>query len=119
MYGPMHSSPFVVIDGIAGFVGPLEYLKSLSAKGKHFRHERKSIELPLLVERPQDVFSTADLHPFSRSQAAFTHEQMFLRVRTGQWGRRRAASMHPPPSVLDSNIPLPESPRSTSTCDAR
>src|SRR5262249_26125806 len=55
-------------DGIASLMRPLVNLKALAAEGKHLRHERHAIQLPIAVERRQYLILASDLNPIARFQ---------------------------------------------------
>ena len=55
---------------IAGLVRPLVDLKTLSAEGEHFRHERHAFQLAVLVEGCEDLFPATDLNPIADTQVA-------------------------------------------------
>ena len=50
---------------VAGLVRPLVDLKALAAVAEHLRHERKTLEPAVLVERPKDLLFAQNLHPLA------------------------------------------------------
>ena len=50
MHSPFDPAPANWKDRIAGLVRPLVNLKPLTAKRKHFRHERKLVEAAVFVQ---------------------------------------------------------------------
>jgi hypothetical protein len=44
---------------------PLKYFKPPTTVLKHFRHKGQSIELPLLVQRLENLFLAPDLDPLA------------------------------------------------------
>lgn len=50
MHRPFDAAPANRKDGIASFVRPFVYLKSLATEGKHLGHERKIVEAAVFVQ---------------------------------------------------------------------
>jgi hypothetical protein len=64
MHGMLHPSP-IQIRRIAGLVGTFRDPESLPTECEHFRHERKVLQLPSLVERCKNLLFTSNLDPVS------------------------------------------------------
>jgi hypothetical protein len=56
------------VNGITGLVCAFVNSKSLSAKFKHLRHKRKTLQATPFVEGPQDLIPASNFHPVSRPQ---------------------------------------------------
>jgi hypothetical protein len=52
-------------DGVAGLMGALVDLKALAAPFEHLRHERKSVEAAVSVQRCEDFLPAANLNPIA------------------------------------------------------
>jgi hypothetical protein len=59
-------------DGVAGLVRAFVNLKSLAAEREHLGHERRAVEFPFAVERPEDFLFAPDFHPIAYAQIDFS-----------------------------------------------
>ncbi len=63
MNGILHPAAFVVVNRVTRLVGAFVNTKTLSAELEHLRHEGEIFQAAVFVERGQDLFTAADLHP--------------------------------------------------------
>jgi hypothetical protein len=68
MDGIMNAAAAII--GIASFVRSFIDLKAFAAEREHLRHEGHPVELPLIIERPQNLFLAPDFHPIAHQQFA-------------------------------------------------
>ena len=55
-------------DGVAGLVGPTLHEDALAAELQHLRHEGKTVERSVLIERRKDLALGLDLDHITRAQ---------------------------------------------------
>ena len=64
MNGTLNLPASRTVHGVAGLVGAFEDLEPLATVSEHLWHEGQTIEpTRIRVQRPQDLFLAADLHP--------------------------------------------------------
>ena len=68
MYGIVHFAELLPVDRVADLVGTRAYAEFLAAESEHLGHERHSLELPLRVERPENVLLGAHSHTIASTE---------------------------------------------------
>src|SRR5258706_4621898 len=63
MNGILHPAAFVVVNRVTRLVSTFVDTKTLSAEREHLRHKGEVFQAAVFVERGQDFFTAADLHP--------------------------------------------------------
>ncbi len=68
VHGARHPERMKAVWRITRLVSTLEHPDPFAAVFEHLGHEGKPFQLPLLIQRRQDLFLASDLHPFTGVQ---------------------------------------------------
>src|SRR5260370_10560544 len=64
----LHPAAPVVVNRVTRLMGMFVATKSLAGECEHLRHEGEIFQAAVFVERGQDLFAAADLHPIPGPQ---------------------------------------------------